>query len=167
MTEFVFWGNPVQSWVYSGVTAVAVAFVLWLVRKALTGLLKDIGKEGYRSYAQALLRAVVGKTNMFFIIALSLLAGLQWVEVANRVSRWNYSLLIIVIIVQGGLWVNACIGFWIRRTERKYEVEDAGKLTTLKAMGTVARILVIAIVAILALDQVPGVEVSALVASLG
>lgn len=167
MPEIIFWGNPVQLWVYFGVTTVALAVVLWLVRKVLTRLLKDIGEGGYRGYAQALLRAVVGKTNMLFIIALSLLAGLQWVQVADRVSRWNYSLLIIVIIVQGGLWVNACIGFWIRRTERKYEVEDAGKLTTLKAMGTVARILVIAIVGILALDQVPGVEVSALVASLG
>lgn len=167
MPDITFWGNPVQSWIYAGVTTAGVAFVLWVVRKTLTSLLKDIGTEGYRGYAQALLRAVVSKTNMLFVIAVSLLAGLQWVEVADRVAQWNYALLLIIIIIQAGLWLNACIAFWLRRTESKYRADDPGKLTTLRAMGTVARIFVIAIVSILALDQVPGVEVTALVAGLG
>ncbi len=167
MPEIVFWGNPLQLWLYFGVTAVALAVVLWLARKVLTSLLKDIGEEGYRGYAQALLRSMVRKTNMLSIIAVSLLAGLQWVEVVERVAQWNYALLLIIIIIQAGLWLNACIAFWLRRTERKYRTDDPGKLTTLRAMGTVAKIFVIAIVSILALDQVPGVEVTALVAGLG
>ena len=68
--------------------------------------------------------------------------------------------------VQGGIWFNAGLKAWLDLYRESRLSTDAAAVTTMQAAGFVARILVWAVVLLLALDNL-GVQITALVAGLG
>ncbi|HSH12278.1 MAG TPA: mechanosensitive ion channel family protein, partial [Desulfurivibrionaceae bacterium] len=71
-----------------------------------------------------------------------------------------------VLLIQVGIWGNALIEGWLLRYEAQGE-EIGERLTTLTAVSFVAKLALYSILIVVALDNVPGVEVTALIASLG
>jgi small-conductance mechanosensitive channel len=84
------------------------------------------------------------------------------------VATWLGSLAVIALIFQVGIWGNALLRAWAADYRRRNEEQLGGaRVTTLNAILFVARLALFSVVALLALDNVPGVNVTALVASLG
>jgi small-conductance mechanosensitive channel len=73
----------------------------------------------------------------------------------------------IALLVQFGLWGGEAINFWFRRYENQRQHLDPSRVTTMRAARILARLVLIVIVALLVLDNIPGVEITALIASLG
>ncbi|MFA5321890.1 MAG: mechanosensitive ion channel family protein, partial [Smithella sp.] len=74
--------------------------------------------------------------------------------------------VILILIVQGGLWISAGITFWLGRTLQKQMDRDTSSATTISFLGFVARIVLWTIVLLLILDNM-GVNITGLVAGLG
>ena len=110
---------------------------------------------------------LAASTRRFPMAVLSLFIGFQWVEAGPAVSLWARTITVFVLVFQAGLWGNALIGLWLERSEERYLEADARRVTTMRAAGFVLRLILFSILIVLALDNIPGVEVTALVASLG
>jgi small-conductance mechanosensitive channel len=82
------------------------------------------------------------------------------------VNTWFRVAAFMALLVQGAIWGDALIDFWLAdfREEHGAEVD---RVTTVGAVSFVFRLMLYALVLILALDNIPGVEVTALVGSLG
>jgi small-conductance mechanosensitive channel len=75
-------------------------------------------------------------------------------------------LLVLAGVVQGIIWANGLVSFWIRRyAEEKAETEPAS-LTTLNAIGFAVRFAIWTVLLLVALDTL-GVNITALVTGLG
>jgi small-conductance mechanosensitive channel len=139
----------------------AIAFVNWfLVRRFSTfaGHTKNVVDD--------YLAAVLKKTKWFFAAAIGLYAATYIVEVTDQMALIVSRVAFILLLIQVILWVNEAISEYINRyRERKLE-EDAGAVTTVQAMGFLGRLVLYTVVLLLALDNF-GVEVTALIASLG
>lgn len=70
------------------------------------------------------------------------------------------------LFFQIGLWANAAIDFWVQGQGKKGET-NGSEATTMNIVGVMLKVIVWFLLGILALDNIPGVEVTALVASLG
>lgn len=74
--------------------------------------------------------------------------------------------VILILILQGGLWASAGISFALRQTIEKRMERDLSSTTTITFLGFVARLLLWIIVLLLILDNM-GVNITGLVAGLG
>jgi small-conductance mechanosensitive channel len=76
---------------------------------------------------------------------------------------------VVVVLLQMAVWGNAAITFWLARiTARRRDGEhaDLGSVTTLNALGVLARVVVWVVIFLLALQNF-GVNITALITGLG
>lgn len=160
------YGNSLLHWVYAVMAAGTVAIVLWIIR--LTG--RRVAPK--LSYAPArpiktVLAAASRSTSYLFIAAAALFAGSRMLQVSSDAGNWIRALSVIALLIQIGLWINGYLTMVVHRYENRHLENEAGKVTTFRALVFVGRIIIFSLVLLLALDYIPGIEVSALIASLG
>ncbi|MEN6420473.1 MAG: mechanosensitive ion channel family protein, partial [Smithella sp.] len=74
--------------------------------------------------------------------------------------------VILMLIIQGGLWASTGVKFWLGLMLEKRMDQDASSATTISLLGFVARLILWVIVGLLILDNL-GVNITGLVAGLG
>lgn len=141
------------------------ALALFVMRWTAAAFVKQ-ERTGKIPYLRTLLAAAARQTTVLFILAASLFLASRFVVISEQAEFWARLTALIVLLVQVGFWISGIIGFFLHRFEERH-AEATGRITTLRAIAYVARILVFAVIFILILDVLPGVEVSALLASLG
>jgi small-conductance mechanosensitive channel len=161
-----YWNNSLIEWL----TAAAVAFLLLiamrLVKWALVRYLSKRGRpEGPDLYE--LTATMARRTKLPFIIIFALWAGLQVLRLPEGLRPWIYSITLAALILQLTLWAVSLVDHYLSRSRQRGEEENAARVTTLRAAGVVVKLVLAAIAAVLILDNIPGVEITALVASLG
>lgn len=75
--------------------------------------------------------------------------------------------IIALAAVQAGFWGSALISRWVSEYQRLHMDTDAEAVTTMRAVGFLARLVLFTLLLLLVLDNIPGVEVTALIAGLG
>jgi small-conductance mechanosensitive channel len=105
-------------------------------------------------------------TRWFFLAAVGLYAATRVVEPGPRVAGAVASLAFLLLLVQAVLWFNRLIARYIRTYNAARLADSPGAVTTMQAVGFVSRLLVYTVALLLALDNL-GVDITALVASLG
>nr|WP_255603528.1 mechanosensitive ion channel family protein [Oscillochloris sp. ZM17-4] len=73
----------------------------------------------------------------------------------------------IALLIQVAIWGNALITGWVTSYQKRNIDADAGRVGTARVLSFVAQLVLYSVVVLLALDNIPGVEVTTLVASLG
>jgi small-conductance mechanosensitive channel len=106
------------------------------------------------------------KTKIYVLLALSIYAGLLVLHFSLQTQVWINAIVIIIALIQVAIWGNTAINYGLLRYQRNNQ-EDAEDITTLRALGLVARITLFSVLGLVALDNIPGVEITALIASLG
>ncbi len=97
---------------------------------------------------------------------LAVFAGSAVITLPAVVTTVLRAATIIALLVQGGIWASATISFLLERyRQRKLKADPAG-VTTMNALGFLARLGLWAVVLLLVLDNL-GVNITALVAGLG
>ncbi|MFU8771860.1 MAG: mechanosensitive ion channel family protein, partial [Anaerolineales bacterium] len=74
---------------------------------------------------------------------------------------------VIILLIQAGLWGNGIITYWINRKVQRQMEFDGEKAATMDVFGLIARIILWTVVVLLILDNIPGIQVTTLIASLG
>lgn len=160
-----FLGNSMEIWVRASLIALGTFVGLLIIRAILKRYFRRLAVRTQNDWDNLAVK-LAGQTNFLIILILSLFAGSIALTFPLNVRAWINAFAVIVFLVQLAIWGNVAIDFGLERYRKKYE-EEADQITTLKALGLVARITLFSVLALVALDNIPGVQITALVASLG
>lgn len=164
MLNYVIWGNSLTSWLLGLSTFVFSFFFLKLV---INILIKNIEKlrEKIKQVSDPLLLTFLKHTRVFFLIALSLYIASIWINLEELPGLYLRTIFMITFWVQSGIWLNyLLIEFINLRNTKDANGDDK---STLSALKTVLRIVLWSIIFILVVDNIPGIEITALITSLG
>lgn len=114
-----------------------------------------------------IVKLLAGTRNLF-LLALSIYTGTRLLDLTENLNEIIRLSMIFIMLLQVGFWINSVITYVIQKEVQKTKDENAAsQATTLSALGTVAKGVVWAVVIIVVLDNMPGVEIGTLIASLG
>ena len=158
-------GAPVEDWLLLA-AALAVTGVLLVVARAAIRwrLRRDAGRT--LVWAERVVDDVLGRTRGYFLFALALYLAARVSGWDARGLGWTATLLTLASLLQAGRWITGLITLWIARYREQRMVVDASAVTSMQALGVLARVVVWSVIALMFLDNV-GVDVTALVAGLG
>jgi small-conductance mechanosensitive channel len=109
---------------------------------------------------------VLSSTRGLFILLLSLFVGSLFLDVSSQYRQTISHVAAIVLLIQGGLWLNSLLVFWLKRDLEVRKKDDPASVAVVNSLGFVGRLVLWSIVLLLVLDNV-GIDVTALVAGLG
>lgn len=167
LQERMFLNNSLYQWLLGLLIAVGTGGVLWSVRMAGRRLERREWRTRFIQQARLVSISIARSVSWIFIIGVSLFAGSRVLVLSDQTGEWLRSLLVILFLIQAGVWVNAYLTLVVRRYEQRHMENEAGKVTTARALAFVGRLAVFSLVLVAALDNIPGVEVGTLIAGLG
>jgi len=160
-----FYENPIWRWFLALAIVLFVWFVLRIVLRLAVRRLRRI-VAGTPTRFDDLVVELLERTKFVFVIVLAFYAAslaLSLPDVASKVLR---ILFVLALLLQGGYWGNAFVGFWINRSVNKRLEQDAAAATSMAALGFVAKMAVWIVVGLIALDNM-GIDITALIAGVG
>ncbi len=157
--------NTLREWLLAIATMVLVALVLSAARTILAGRAGAYGTRRPGGAAE-LLALLLRRTWTLFIAAVAVDGAMFMLPLPDRAAHAVAAAATIVILLQVGVWGSEVISFVIARHITRRTTLDAVGVTTVSALGVIAKVTLFAVVVLLALDNV-GVRVTALVAGLG
>src|SRR5580693_422750 len=157
-------GIPPTEWLIAGVVGVVVWASLWIVR--------DLVASRYQKHSTTknptlirLIGYLIGNTKQILFFAVALDAAQESLTLPDRVQRMVSNTVMILILVQVGLWAGRSLRFYLelKEMERGSDRLFAGSLDII---NFVARLIVWSVLTLVALDNL-GVNITALLAGLG
>ena len=100
------------------------------------------------------------------MFVISAYAGSRFLALPADASNGLRIAFVIALLIQAGYWGNGLVTFWLTRTVKRRLGDDAAAATSIAALGFVAKLILWAIIFLLALDNM-GVDITTLVAGLG
>ena len=163
----IFLGHQIQDWiaavgVSSGLLVLVKITQAFLIRRFRR--LDRYRKDNYYGLTATMLERI----SFSLAMVLSLFTGSRFMDLGNTTEKWLSAIAVIAIILQAARWGNTLVDFALVRYQLKTNGTEGGeRMTTMRAVGFVCRLAIVALAVLLALDNIPGVEITALVASLG
>ena len=114
----------------------------------------------------ALVFEVAGRTTTFFLLAIAMFAGLQFLRPPAHAHEAIDDAITVVIFWQVGVWASAAVGTWLQSNRRARRGGDRAAESSLGVIVFIARAIVWMMVVLLALENL-GVNITTLVAGLG
>ncbi len=157
-------GNSLMDWAAAGIVALAVWSALLILRRLIA--------SRYRKYSSAhhptpirLIAYLAGNTTQLFFLGVALYAAQGSVTLPNRIQRGFDNFVLILILLQIGLWAGGALRFYLEFKERERGADRifAGSLDII---NFIARLAVWSILILVALSNL-GVNITALLAGLG
>ncbi len=163
--DHVTYGNSLRTWLLALVVAAATYAGLkaleWLVLKRVAQFTK-----GTKNRLDDLALGVLGHTRPWFLAVMALFAGSQLLLLPGKASSLVSLVAVLTLVAQAILWGNAAIGLFVEDYAARRLEHDAASATTVKFLGFLARLVLVVILLLVALDTL-GVDITALVAGLG
>lgn len=159
------WSDPLATWLL----ALVIAVLIFLALIALKRIASNRALAWVRQTETDLDDLVVelsGRTWYLFLVAVSVYVGSLMLALP-KVEYGIRTIVVILFLIQGALWGTGVIDYVISHQERELVKRDPDATTTISALGYVGKGALWAVAVLLALDNIPGVEVDTLIASLG
>lgn len=160
----VVFGNPLIDWAYALGLGLLTFAALLFVRRQLT--------RGARRYAAGaelprgvrLVSVLVEKTQIFPLLALSLIVGSKYLDLGPRAEKITTAVIVVQIALQIGIWLSAAVRFYL--AEQQLHASDRNTATITTIVQFVANVVIWSLVLLGVLDNL-GFEVKALLTGLG
>ena len=166
MLDFVFLDNPLRRWLQALLVMCAVLAVVTLWRWVVTHRMRPLALRTNTFFDDAAI--VLAETTAGpLVLLLAAYAGSLLLSFPASAKTAVRSAAIIVALLQAGIWGSALIRRWVTRYDEQNRATNAAGAGTARLVGLLVRIALYSVVLLLILDNIPGVEVTALVASLG
>jgi small-conductance mechanosensitive channel len=158
--------NSLQTWLIGAGTAVVSFVVLILVRRALVSRIGKIA-ERTTNHVDDMVAGVVENTRPWVLVALSLYLGALPLQL-GQYERYLHTAAKLVILWQAALWGGSAVSYWVTHYMRhRTTTSDRTSIAMVSAMGVGAKLLLWVLVIIMALKSVFGIEITALITTLG
>ncbi|HQK99360.1 MAG TPA: mechanosensitive ion channel family protein [Smithellaceae bacterium] len=161
----VYLGNSLQNWTIAVCILLIVFTLLKVAQKIAISKLSKLAAKTDNAIDD-LVVSMLKNTKFLILLVASAFAASHVIELKPAVEKMWDKIVMLILIVQGGLWASAGISFALGRTIQKKMDEDTSSATTISFLGFVARVLLWAIVLLLILGNL-GVNITGLVAGLG
>jgi small-conductance mechanosensitive channel len=163
--EKIYLGNTLQNWLVTACILVVVFAVLKIIQRIAISKLSKLA-AATENQIDDLVVSMLRQTKILTLLVASAYMASYAITLKPSVAALWQKAVILILIVQGGLWISAGVSFVLGRTIQKGMDRDASSATTVTFLGFVARFVIWVIVLLLILDNL-GVNITGLVAGLG
>ncbi|GAB4477938.1 MAG: mechanosensitive ion channel family protein [Anaerolineae bacterium] len=157
--------NPVWRWIAAPLAAALIMVLLRLLRSMLVARIRRIA-ERTANQIDDLVVDVLDSTRPLLMLPVAIYAGSLILSLDETISSLLRTLAIIALLIQAGLWLvrllTFVLGAYVRRSS-----DDASSESAVRTLSFITRLVVWSVIGVLVLDNIPGVEVSSLIAGLG
>lgn len=160
-----FLNNSILEWLIALGLAVIVFIGLKIVKSLLQHKLAQLAKKT-KTDIDDLVVTVLKRTKFFFPLVLALFSASHLLNLPKMIAGIFYTLFIMTLLLQGGIWGVGIISFITDRYKREKLAADAASVTTFSALGFLGKIVLWSAILLLALDNL-GFNITTLVAGLG
>ncbi len=165
--DIIFWENPIRAWGTALGIAVGLFLTLSILKRLLFHRAMALARET-KNDIDDLIIELLRRSWVLFLFAVSLYGGTRVLDLPSAETALNLVLLILILI-QLGLLGSGVTDYLVARQaqRREKEIGNAAEATTLGLLGVLLKGILWMVLALLALDSVPGVEITTLIAGLG
>lgn len=164
--ELTWLGNSLRTWITALVITLGTWFALWLIQRLVIGRLRAIADKT-TTEIDDLITDLLERTRGLFLLLVSLYAGTLVLTLPEQVVEIVGIVSLFALLFQAAFWGNGVINYAIARVMQERMQEDPSTATSVSALGIVAKVTLWVIVLLLAIDNIEGVEITSLIASLG
>jgi small-conductance mechanosensitive channel len=164
--RLVVFGNTLARWFVALAIALVALLVFYIIKKIIFHRISEMASHTKTS-VDDMASLVLQRTNGFLVMLLAIYLGSLSLNLPDDMVLWIHTIALITFIIQFGMWLDAALVFWLSSYYSNKIDANAAQVTTVHALGYIVRVAVVALLLIIALDNIPGVEVTALLASLG
>jgi small-conductance mechanosensitive channel len=161
----IYLGNTLQNWLVAVCILLAVFTALKIIQRVVISRLSRLAAKT-DNQIDDLLVCMLRQTKLIILLMASAYVASYAITLKPSLVSMSHKAVILILIVQAGLWASAAISFWLGLTIEKRMEKDASSATTIGLLGFVARLILWVIVLLLILDNL-GVNITGLVAGLG
>jgi small-conductance mechanosensitive channel len=165
LLEKVYLGNSLQNWLIFIGILIVVLTALKIIQRIVISRLSKLA-TAMDNQISDLLVSMLKQTKFLILLVASTYVASSAITLKPAIATLWQKAVILILIIQGGLWAGACISFALDRTLQKRMDKDASGATTITFLGFVARFILWAVVLLLVLDNL-GVNITGLIAGLG
>lgn len=159
------WGNSLSSYAIVGGVTLMTALVARIVLAITQWRLSQVAKPekkllwiGYRA---------LEKTNIGYLFLFTLSLVLNQLELPEKAYPWLQTSSVLFVTLQILAWINAGLSVSVNRYTHDDLSTMGARETTMKMVFFFVRIFLYTFAALVVVDNIPGVNITALVASLG
>lgn len=160
-----FFGVPLGRWLLLLTVTALISGVLIVATRFLARRFETFA-ERTENKIDDIVATLLRQTRWYFLVALGLYLSVLIVELPNVGTKNVGRVAFVLLLLQVVWWGNSLIKLYVRRYKEENLDEDAAAVTTMQAVGFLGRILLWALVIMLALQNF-GIEITPLIAGLG
>ena len=162
--NFILFENPMVNWFFFILTSVGSYIGLkFLINTFNSQMEKKFSKNSRVSISY--IRIIFKQTKLFFLVIVSIFIGSVWIKLPSDLGVYLRTIVFFAVWIQIAIWINEFINNYIDIRNNKNN--DSEEKTTMNALKTVLRIVLWSIIFIMLVDNIPGVQITALITSLG
>lgn len=160
-----FWGNTVEAYLLAAGIAALVAAIIWGLAQFAGWRIQKINRGRNLTVFLVAQAFRAAKGSLLFLALLCVMSQrLEWPEAAFGWLQWGF---VLFLALQVTISINRALTAWNERFRAEDLAERGAQQTTMRMLLFFARLLVFTIGALVIVDNIPGVQITALVASLG
>lgn len=163
--KYQFYGNSLVEWA----TALGITLAIAIASYAIIRFVASRVRRRVET-APTLFRDVMGNmldaTRWWFLLAVGFYIGSHWLDFSRRYDLSIQRTLVVLVLLQCGLWGDLAIRRWLRFGMARARQENIAATTSAAIVSWVGRALLWLVVVLMMLDNL-GFNITTLVASLG
>jgi small-conductance mechanosensitive channel len=164
--QHVFWANTLADWLLALTIAVGVFLILNGLKHILSRRVRAWVKKT-KTDLDDLVVDLINRTWYLFLAMASTYAG-SLVLALPKIESGLRTVLIILFWVQAALWGTGVIDYLVsRHVKQQRREKDAETETAMNALRFVGKVALWTVAVLLALDNIPSIQVDTLITSLG
>ena len=161
----MFLGNSIENWLKALATTIGIFLVVSIFKSIGIKRFSKVVSKTKTNLDDIFLR-VIQETKGLFILLLGLYGGCQFLIISEKWMAIINKAFFVVTALQVGLWMGGFVNH-LTSLREKQEAHDKNEQTAISAFGLFGKILIWAIVAMVTVQNITGMEMSALITSLG
>lgn len=158
-------GQTYGEWLLLAAVWLGLAALLLIARRLLLGRFLVLASRTSNRVDDAVAN-LLKRTRSYFLVALGLFLALRFLAMRGRGAELVGSLTFVLLMLQVVFWANTLLVVWIERYKDQKLETDAASVTTIQALGVLARIVIWFMALLIVLANF-GVEITPLIAGAG
>lgn len=160
-----FWNNSIEDYALTVGLGVVVSVLVWGASRFLGWRIQKVNRQRNLPILLIAQALVAAKWSLLFLAGLTSFGQrLEWPEQAYP---WMQSGFVLFLALQVMISINRALTAWSDRFRPEDRAEHGAQHTTMKMLLFFARFLLFTVGTLVVIDNLPGVQITALVASLG